>query len=104
VIAANGSDQTTEDATSIADSDVRHSANVTSTRQPPDGQFPRWIWGVYLFLFGASVPWYIREDAPLRLWFGLPHWVVISLAASFTVALFTAFVVLRLWPIQEPTD
>jgi hypothetical protein len=104
VIASNGPDQATGEATSLEDSDVRTSANATSTRQPPDGQFPRWIWGVYLVLFGASVPWYIRGDAPLRLWFGLPHWVVISLAASFTVALFTAFVVLRLWPIQEPTD
>ncbi len=49
-------------------------------------------------------PGIFEGDAPLRLWFGLPHWVVISLAASFAVALFTAFVVLRLWPIQEPTD
>jgi hypothetical protein len=104
VIASNGPDQTTGETTSIEDSDVRPSANATSTRQPTDGQFPRWIWGVYVVLFGASVPWYIRGDAPLRLWFGLPHWVVISLAASFAVALFTAFVVLRLWPIQEPTD
>ena len=64
--------------------------------------FPPWIWGVYLLLFGASVPWYIPADAPLRLWLGLPHWVVLSLLASIGVAGFTAFVVHRLWPEQEP--
>jgi len=104
VIASNRPDQTTGTATSPDHSNVRPSANASSGKRPPHGQFPRWIWGVYLVLFTASVPWYIRGDAPLRLWFGLPHWVVLSLAASFAVALFTAFVVLRLWPIQEPTD
>ena len=75
---------------------------VRSARALPasDGQFPRWIWGVYVLLFAASVPWYIPADAPLRLWFGLPHWVVISLAATFGVALFTAVVINRLWPSQ----
>ena len=66
------------------------------------GHFPPWIWGVYLLLFGASVPWYVPADAPLRLWLGLPHWVVLSLLASIGVAGFTAFVVHRLWPEQEP--
>ena len=60
--------------------------------------FPAWIWPVYVVLFGASVPWYLPADAPLRIWFGLPHWVVISLAATAGVAVFTAFVVHRCWP------
>jgi hypothetical protein len=68
------------------------------------GQFPRWIWVVYLVLFAASVPWYVPADAPLRIWFGLPHWVVMSLAATFGVAVFTAFVVHFLWPTQETPD
>ena len=62
------------------------------------GSFPAWIWPVYVVLFGASVPWYLPADAPLRIWFGLPHWVVLSLAATAGVAVFTAFVVHRLWP------
>ena len=68
---------------------------------PVDGgrrHFPAWIWPVYLVLFGASVPWYLPADAPFRIWLGLPHWVVISLAATAAVAVFTAFVVHRLWP------
>ena len=49
-------------------------------------------------LFALSVPWYLPADAPLRIWFGLPHWVVLSLTATAGVAVFTAFVVHRLWP------
>lgn len=58
---------------------------------------PRWIWAVYAALFAASVPWYV-PDGPLRVWLGLPHWVVLSIAATSGVALFTVFVVRRYWP------
>ncbi len=70
----------------------------------PARHFPRWIWLVYIVLFGGSVPWYWPADAPLQLWFGLPHWVVVSLGATFGVAVFTAFVVHRMWPEQEPDE
>ncbi len=78
-------------------------ADTPSTARPGPADkrrrnFPAWIWPVYLVLFGASVPWYLPADAPLRIWLGLPHWVVISLAATAGVAVFTAFVVHRLWP------
>ena len=59
-----------------------------------------WIWVVYAVLFGASVPWYV-PDGPLRLWFGVPHWVVISLGAIAGVACFTVFVVRRYWTGDE---
>ena len=55
-----------------------------------------WIWLVYVLLFGASVPWYLPSGPPV-LWFGLPHWVVISLGASLGVAVFTAYVIARYW-------
>lgn len=61
---------------------------------------PRWIWPVYVALFAASVPWYV-PDGPLRIWMGLPHWVVLSIAAIAGVALFTVFVVRRYWPDEE---
>jgi hypothetical protein len=57
---------------------------------------PRWIWFVYVALFGASVPWYL-PDGPLRIWFGLPYWVVISVLAIASVSVFTLFVVQRYW-------
>ena len=57
-----------------------------------------WIGGVYLVLFGLSVPWYLPTSDTVRTWLGLPYWVVVSLAASVGVALFTAFVAVRHWP------
>ena len=59
-----------------------------------------WIWLVYILLFGASVPWYLPAGPP-RLWFGLPHWVVISLCASLGVAVFTAYVIARYWSAPD---
>ena len=64
----------------------------------------RWIWVVYVVLFSASVPWYLPATGQLRLWFGLPYWVVISLAACTTIAIFTAFVITRYWPILAIDD
>ena len=55
-------------------------------------------------LFGASVPWYLPEDTPIQIWFGLPHWVVISLLATVGVAVFTAFVIRGFWPDEEPPE
>ena len=56
---------------------------------------------MYLLLFGASVPWYLPAAAPMRIWFGLPHWVVISLLATVGVAVFTALVVHLWWPDEN---
>jgi hypothetical protein len=55
---------------------------------------------VYLALVAASVPWYMPQG-PLRLWLGLPHWVVVSIGAMAAVAAFTVFVVHRYWPELE---
>ena len=57
-----------------------------------------WIWVVYAVLFGLSIPWYLPADAPPRIWLGLPHWVVLSLAAVAGAAVFTAYVLRRYWP------
>ena len=76
------------------------------TTEEPDFAEPRsrpWIWIVYVLLFGASVPWYLPAG-PARLWFGLPHWVVISLGASLGVAVFTAFVIARYWSAPDAGD
>lgn len=70
--------------------------DVADIREP---RAQPWIWAVYVALFGVSVPWYLPADGPLRLWFGLPHWVVISVATSLGVALFTVFVVTRYWSV-----
>lgn len=80
-------------------------APMMPDRSPP--QEPRsrpWIWGVYVLLFAASVPWYLPAGSPPRIWLGLPHWVVISLAAYLAVAVFTAWVVARYWSAPAGDD
>ena len=72
-------------------------AELFGTDRSSDLHRIRWIWIVYILLFALSIPWYLRDPAP-RIWLGLPHWVVLSLAAVVAVALFTAFVTWRCWP------
>ena len=69
---------------------------ATPDRVPPRSR--PWIWAIYFCLFAGSIPWYLPANEPLRLWFGLPHWVVISLGAYLGVALFTVWVVRNCWP------
>ena len=59
-----------------------------------------WIGAVYVLLFALSVPWYLPASAPVPTWLGLPYWVVIAIAGSTGVALFTALVVARFWPTE----
>ena len=47
---------------------------------------------------GGAVVAVLPADTPRRIRLGLPHRVVLSLAATAGVAVFTAFVVHRLWP------
>ncbi len=82
--------------------DSRTDTDIRSGSRAARRRFPAWIGGVYLLLFGASVPWYLPATAPMRIWFGLPHWVVISLLATVGVAVFTALVVHLWWPDENP--
>jgi len=81
---------------------------MPATPEPLEPRSRPWIWAVYLFLFAASVPWYLPAGSPARIWFGLPHWVVLSLSACLAVALFTAYVVARCWSAppsgEDPDD
>ena len=91
-------------ASSPAASDRLPAAHaMPSTPDPVEPRSRPWVWAVYLLLFAASVPWYLPAGGPVRLWFGLPHWVVLSLAAYLAVAVFTVYVVARHWP-APPVD
>ena len=76
---------------------------MANPSDPVEPRAHRWIWAVYVLLFAASVPWYLPAGGPVRIWLGLPHWVVISLCACLAVAVFTAYVVARHWP-ATPVD
>jgi multidrug efflux pump subunit AcrA (membrane-fusion protein) len=51
-------------------------------------------------LYIISVPWYREEEAPLRLWLGLPDWVAVALLCYVGVALVNAVA----WSVAEIPD
>jgi hypothetical protein len=51
-------------------------------------------------LYIISVPWYREEEAPLRLWLGLPDWVAVALLCYVGVALVNAVA----WSVAEVPD
>ena len=60
-----------------------------------------WVWGVYVLLYGMSIPWYLTAGQRPTLWFGLPSWIVISFFATASVSVFTVFVIRRYWTDDE---
>ena len=76
---------------------------MADSSDPVEPRTHPWVWAVYVLLFALSVPWYVPAGGPLRLWFGLPHWVVLSLAACLAVAVFTVYVVARHWSAPDDT-
>ena len=64
----------------------------------------RWVWVVYALLFASSVSWYLPGHAQTLIWFGLPAWVVLSLAITLGIALFTVFVIREYWQEEEEQD
>ena len=58
------------------------------------------VWGGYAVLLLVAVPWYWPADDKTR-WAGVPAWVVVSLAGSVVVSLYTAWLLRRPWPSEE---
>ncbi|MDF1861386.1 MAG: hypothetical protein P1U87_14315 [Verrucomicrobiales bacterium] len=65
--------------------------------QSTSGYHSRWIWVVYLCLFVIAVPWYWPADSR-QILFGFPLWVVVSIATSFVISCYTAWLFLTRWP------
>jgi hypothetical protein len=51
-------------------------------------------------LYVISVPWYREDEAPLRLWLGLPDWVAVALLCYVGVAIVNAVA----WVVTEVPD
>ena len=48
----------------------------------------------------AAVPWYWPADDETR-WGGVPAWVVVAVAGSAVVSVYTAWLLSRPWPSEE---
>lgn len=58
------------------------------------------VWGVYAVLLLAAVPWYWPAGDETR-WGGVPAWVVVAVAVSVAVSVYTAWLLGRPWPSEE---
>ncbi|HCL28201.1 MAG TPA: hypothetical protein DIC52_07175 [Candidatus Latescibacteria bacterium] len=59
------------------------------------------VWIVYVLLYLVAIPWYWPAGYRGPLVLGLPLWVAVSLAATLTLALWTAYVIFRYWDEGE---
>lgn len=76
---------------------------MNNTQRMRESRAPLWIWIVYLLVLAASVPWYQSSGDIVRIWLGLPHWVVISYSAYLALAALIVFIASRYWP-EPPGD
>ena len=58
------------------------------------------VWGGYVLLLVAAVPWYWPADDKTR-WAGVPAWVVVALVGSVAISVYTAWLLRRPWPSEE---
>ncbi len=66
---------------------------------PAQAKPRRWIVIVYLGLLALVIPWY-WPAGDTRHFYGLPLWVIATLAALLATSAFTAWVYLS-WPEDE---
>lgn len=64
-----------------------------SASRTPNPKSRTWILVVYLVLFALVIPWY-WPAGDARHVFGVPLWVLVTLAAVFVTSVFTAWVYL----------
>jgi hypothetical protein len=77
----------------------------TLTMSPPDdrdrGRLTGWFVGLaYVGLFAAGIPWYWPRGST-TLWFGMPAWLLVAIAASAGVSLLTALALRHRWPGED---
>lgn len=64
------------------------------------GRFPWLVWLAYLLLLAIGIPWYWPSH-DRTIWFGMPAWVVVAIAASTLASCLTAWLLLRPWPGED---
>ena len=59
--------------------------------------FPYWTWIIYLILFAFSIPWYFPAGQEMNLIYGLPVWLLCSISAVLSMAIFTVWIIRKYW-------
>lgn len=67
----------------------------------PKPVYLRWsIWFTYVVLFTIAIPWYWSRDS-VHIVFGVPLWAAVSIGGSALISVFTAWLLIRFWPMEE---
>lgn len=61
------------------------------------------IWAVYTVLVAIAIPWYWPAE-DVRMLFGFPLWVVVSVAGSAAISCYTAWLFACRWPEDDEED
>lgn len=62
-------------------------------------RLPSWVWIVFAAILAGCVPWYVKDVQPALG--GFPLWGAVVMGFAVLLALFTAFVYLKVWPSDE---
>jgi len=64
--------------------------------------FPHWVWIGFLVLLALCVPWYFpSKGAAIPYIWGFPLWGAVMVGQAFLLAVFTAYVYLKVWTSKE---
>ena len=68
------------------------------SKSAPQRGLPGWIWIGFGILLALCVPWYVSsgESSTSSFW-AFPVWGAVVVGFAFLLAVFTAFVYLRVW-------
>jgi len=68
---------------------------------PPRHPYLRWsTWSVYGLLAALGIPWYWKSEQEVVL-LGMPLWALVSLGAGLLASIYTAWLLLRFWPLED---
>lgn len=78
------------------------------SKSKPSNRFLHWsTWTIYGLLFSVSIPWYWPSEDFSPIW-GIPRWVLVTIASSLLISSYTAWLLLNAWPAdtdsQTPSD
>ena len=60
-------------------------------------------WAVYAVLALLGIPWYWNPNQD-AIFLGMPVWALTSLGAGFLSSLYTAWLLVRFWPLEDEED
>ncbi|WP_079526231.1 hypothetical protein [Halobacillus hunanensis] len=62
------------------------------------------LWIIFGILFALINPWYFPEGSYQPLFWGIPYWALIIIAASLLLSAFISYVIKYQWQLEEEEE